>query len=186
MPQHASTTGVARARGGDGAGILGYHMTPALQATGHCPHCSKSVPNVALSSPSGYRMFLGPTWVPPLAPHWPQLALLLGQGGGGGGGTSTQISWGTVPWAAPPLALAWGLAPPRDSAPRGGLRRAIAVANCRCSAPLQPVLQESIGRGDGGNTLPLGHPAYAQPRPPWRQVPASIAVVTDSKRPQPL
>ena len=26
--------------GGDEARILGYHMTPALQAIGHCPHCS--------------------------------------------------------------------------------------------------------------------------------------------------
>ena len=58
--------------GGNEARILGYNMTPALQAIGHCPHCSKSVPNVALSSPSGYRMFLGPTWVtstlPPTGP----------------------------------------------------------------------------------------------------------------------
>ena len=33
---------------------------------------------------------------------------------------------------------------------------------------------------------PQGHPAYAQPLSPWRQVPASMAFVTDSNRPQPL
>ena len=37
---------------GNEARILGCHMTATLQAIGHCPHCSKSVPNVALSSPS--------------------------------------------------------------------------------------------------------------------------------------
>ena len=30
---------------------------------------------------------------------------------------------------------------------------------------------------------PPGRPAYAQPRSPWRQVPASMAFVTDSNRP---
>ena len=49
--------------GGNEAQILGNHMTPTLQAIGHCPHCSKSVPKVALRSPSGYQMFLGPSWV---------------------------------------------------------------------------------------------------------------------------
>ena len=33
---------------------------------------------------------------------------------------------------------------------------------------------------------PPGRPAYAQPLPPERQVPASMAFVTDSNRPQPL
>ena len=32
---------------------------------------------------------------------------------------------------------------------------------------------------------PPGRPAYAQPLSPWRQVPASMAFVTDSNRPQP-
>ena len=41
----------------------------------------------------------------------------------------------------------------------------------------------------GGGTTPPpppGRPAYAQPRSPWRQVPASMVLVTDSNRPQPL
>ena len=33
---------------------------------------------------------------------------------------------------------------------------------------------------------PPGPPAYAQPLSPWRQVPGSTAVATDSNRPQPL
>ena len=65
-----------RGPGGDEARILGFHMTPALQAIGHCPLYSKSVPNVALSSPSDYQMFLGPTWVTSTLPP-------TGPGGGG-------------------------------------------------------------------------------------------------------
>ena len=45
------------------------------------------------------------------------------------------------------------------------------------------------GRGREGGTPPPpppGRPAYAQPLSPWRQVPASMAFVTDSNRPQPL
>ena len=53
--------------GGNEARTLGYHMTPALQAIGHCPHCSKSVPNIALSSWAE----LGTSTLPP---HWPRLA----------------------------------------------------------------------------------------------------------------
>ena len=45
--------------------------------------------------------------------------------------------------------------------------------------------QGCIGRG-GAPRPPGGHPAYAQPLSPRRQVPASVAFVTDSNRPQPL
>ena len=37
-----------------------------------------------------------------------------------------------------------------------------------------------------GGRSPRGRLAYAQPLSPWRQVPASMAFVTDSNRPQPL
>ena len=39
---------------------------------------------------------------------------------------------------------------------------------------------------EGGSPPPQGRPAYAQPLFPQRQVPASMAFVTDSNRPQPL
>ena len=42
-------------------------------------------------------------------------------------------------------------------------------------------------RGSGGGTpRSPGCPAYAQPLSPWQQVPTSMALVTDSKGPQPL
>ena len=43
-----------------------------------------------------------------------------------------------------------------------------------------------IGRGGGSPPPPPGRPAYAQPLSPGRQVPASMAFVTDSNRSQPL
>ena len=41
-------------------------------------------------------------------------------------------------------------------------------------------------KGGGTRPPPPGRPAYAQPLSPSRQVPASMAYVTDSNRPQPL
>ena len=49
------------------------------------------------------------------------------------------------------------------------------------------VFSQRGGGGIGrGTPPPPGRPAYAQPLSPCRQVPASMAVVTDSNRPQPL
>ena len=66
--QNPCVLGVPQQRGQNQKKITDYK----LQTIGHCPHCSKSVPNVALSSPSGYPMFLGLTWVtstlPPTGP----------------------------------------------------------------------------------------------------------------------
>ena len=39
-------------------------------------------------------------------------------------------------------------------------------------------------KGGAYPPTPPGRPAYAQPLSPWRQVPASMAFVTDSNRPQ--
>ena len=41
-------------------------------------------------------------------------------------------------------------------------------------------------KGRGTPPPPRGRPIYAQPLPPSRQVPASMAFITDSYRPQPL
>ena len=46
----------------------------------------------------------------------------------------------------------------------------------------------AVGLGGGGGLRDEleGRPAYARPLSPWQQVPASMAFVTDSNRPQPL
>ena len=60
-----------------------------------------------------------------------------------------------------------------------------------CNAQRQALLssrggQGCIGRSGGTPPPPPGRPAYAQPLSPCHQVPASMAFVTDSYRPQPL
>ena len=53
--------------------------------------------------------------------------------------------------------------------------------------PLRTLPPPSSDALEGGGTPPRpGRPAYAQPLSPLQQVPASVAFVTDSNRPQPL
>ena len=48
------------------------------------------------------------------------------------------------------------------------------------------IWHKALVEGGGVPPPPSGRPAYAQPLSPWRRVPASMAFVTDSNRPQPL
>ena len=77
--------------------------------------------------------------------------------------------------------------------PRPHLRRTDRGSLSERRSGMAPMFAGGRGAGmhwKGGEVTPPpkppGRPAYARPLSPWRQVPASMAFVTDSNRPQPL
>ena len=72
---------------------------------------------------------------------------------------------------------------PRGQSEGGDLARLHARSLNPPSPPPQAMLWKG---GRAPPPTPPGHPAYAQPLSPEREVPASLAFVTDSNRPQPL